>query len=258
MKTIKKITIALFIGLLFIAEIKAQEYKVSVGPSGKIMVNNLYGEILIEGHSGSELIITATGLKSAPERAKGLKSLYGTRNDNTGIGLSVMEENNVFEISGASKQAEDARYKFLVPNNVFISLDCSSPFANEDIVIRDYSGEVEAKILNGGIEFENLTGPAVLYATNGDVVGTFLTVNQEYPISITSINGDVDVSLPNDTKADLKLSSVNGEIFTDMDIEFNEKDMPRIGGRKVKGKLNGGGVDIHLETINKNIYLRKK
>jgi len=258
MKTIKNITIALFIGLLFIAEVKAQEYKVSVGPSKRIMVTNLFGEILMEGHGGSELIITVTGLKSAPERAEGLRSLYGSRNDNTGIGLSVIEENNEFKITGASKQAEDARYKFLVPNNVFISLDCSSPFADEDIVIRDYSGEVEAKILNGGIEFENLTGPAILYAINGDVTGIFSTVNQEYPISITSVNGDVDVSLPNDTKADLKLSSVNGEIFTDMDIEFNEKDMPRIGGRNVIGKLNGGGVDIHLETINENIYLRQK
>jgi len=258
MKTIKKIIIALFIGLLSLAGINAQEYKVSVGPSGKIMVNNLYGEILIEGHSGSELIITVAGLKSAPERADGLRSLYGARNDNTGIGLSVTEENNAFEITGATRQAEDAKYKFLVPNNVSISFDCSSPFADEDIIIKDYSGEIEAKILNGGIEFENLTGPAVLYAINGDVIGTFLTVNQENPISITSVNGDVDVSLPSDTKADLKLSSVNGEIFTDMDIEFDEDEMPRIGGRKVKGKLNGGGVDIHLITINENIYLRKK
>ena len=186
MNTIKKSVTALFMGLLFIAGINAQEYKVNIGASGKIVVNNLYGEISIEGHTGSELIISVTGLKSAPARAEGLRSLYGARNDNTGIGLSIIEENGTFEVTGATKQAEDARYKFLVPNSAYIHLDCSSPFADEDIIVKDYSGEIEAKILNGGIKFENLTGPAVLYAINGDVVGTFLTVNQENPISITS------------------------------------------------------------------------
>ncbi|MBA7532800.1 hypothetical protein ES705_25030 [subsurface metagenome] len=121
------------------------------------------------------------------------------------------------------------------------------------------SSEVEAKILNGGIEFENITGPAVLYAINGDVVGTFKEVSQENPISLTSINGDVDISLPANTPANLKLKSTNGEIFSNFDIDFNDdKDMHYIGGRTIKGKINGGGVEIQMVAINRNVYLRKK
>jgi len=256
MKTLKNITIAFIFSILCIVGVKAQEYKMPVRTSGKILVTKLYGKILIEGHSGNELIITVSGLKSSPARADGLRSLYGTRDDNTGIGLSVEEVDDVIEITAASKQAEDARYKFLVPQNVSISIDCNSPFADEDIFIKDLASEIEVKILNGGIEFENITGPAVLYAINGDIIGTFSEVNQENPISITSINGDVDITLPANTPANLKLSSTNGEIFTNMDIEFDSEKTTR--RRTVRGKLNGGGVEIQLAAINENVYLRKK
>ncbi|MBA7532801.1 hypothetical protein ES705_25031 [subsurface metagenome] len=136
MKTIRNISITIVLSILCVIGLKAQEYKMAVPQPGKISITKLFGEIKIEGHSGNELIITVSGLKSRLERADGLKSLYGTRDDNTGIGLSVEEADNVFEITAASKQAEDAIYKFLVPGNVSISIDCSSPFANEDIYIK--------------------------------------------------------------------------------------------------------------------------
>ncbi len=43
---------------------------------------------------------------NVPERAKGLKSLYNTAEDNTGLGLSVVQEGNVLKIVKASRPSQ--------------------------------------------------------------------------------------------------------------------------------------------------------
>jgi hypothetical protein len=68
--------------------------------------------------------------------------------------------------------------------------------------------------------------------------------------------------MPSDSKADLYLGSISGEIYTDLNIALRgEKanDMRRLGGsRQVEGALNGGGVEMRLKSISGDIYLRKK
>ena len=54
------------------------------------------------------------------------------------------------------------------------------------------------------------------------------------------------------------MKSINGEVYTDFDITMPSKDgMKRMSGRKLTGTINGGGVEISLNAINDDIYLRK-
>ncbi|MCD4697660.1 MAG: hypothetical protein K8S16_15660, partial [Bacteroidales bacterium] len=66
-------------------------------------------------------------------------------------------------------------------------------------------------------------------------------------------------------KTTIDFSTIHGEIYTDCDIEFERKsnpkdsDMKMIGGHSNNtGKINGGGIELTLSTINGSIYLRKK
>ncbi|MBL7104960.1 MAG: hypothetical protein ISS18_11585 [Bacteroidales bacterium] len=96
--------------------------------------------------------------------------------------------------------------------------------------------ELALETINGNIEIKGLTGP----------------------MEIETINGEIDLYISSDHKADLSMSTINGTMYTNLDPEFiSEKDnMCKVGG-DVDTKLNGGGVDIDLETINGTIYLRK-
>lgn len=72
-----------------------------------------------------------------------------------------------------------------------------------------------------------------------------------------SISGFVDLSSSPDKKADFRLKSISGEVYTDLDIDIaNRQDNP-IVGYELKGKLNGGGEIVNLESISGNIYVRK-
>ena len=75
-------------------------------------------------------------------------------------------------------------------------------------------------------------------------------------------NGIIDISLPSNTPGNISLKTINGEIFTNFAIDFEKKTKNGLsyigGGQKIRGTINGGGVDVKLSTINDNIYLRKK
>ncbi len=79
-----------------------------------------------------------------------------------------------------------------------------------------------------------------------------------------TINGEIDLSIPTNSKVDLELNTLHGDIFTDLDIELEKakkeyNDLNFLGGSgDTKGKLNGGGVKLNVSSINGNIYLRKK
>jgi hypothetical protein len=71
----------------------------------------------------------------------------------------------------------------------------------------------------------------------------------------------VDVTLPGNTKANLKMKSITGEIYSDLDLSLGQSKGPmkRVGGgHTVEGSINGGGVEISLNTISSDIYLRKQ
>ena len=261
MKTLK-IILSVFLLTAISASLSAQEYEHPVKQANTLRINQLLGEINIEGYDGSEIQIKASNLEKKPERAKGLKPVYKNGiQDNTQIGLNVSEAGNVIEITGASKASEDAEYIFRVPKSLNVYIIAKSPFANEDIEVHDLSGEIEIETMNGDIQLENITGPAVISTMNGDIEGNFTTVNQESPTSITSMNGHIDLTIPSGTKADLKMSSMNGQVYTNFDLTFKKEkdDLKYVGGGKdVPGKINGGGVKITLTSMNDNIYLRKK
>lgn len=241
----------------------AQEYTHSVKGAKKVEISQLVGKINITGHNGTDLVIKASGLPETPDRAKGLKPLSAGGVDNTKIGLSVTETDNIIMVSGVTKQSSESDYTIMVPNNMAVEIDYTSPFTSDDVEVENFGGEIEIGTLNGGVVLKEITGPVVLDMVNGDIEMVFSTVNQNSPMSIKTINGDIDITMPPSAKANLELGSLHGDIYTDLNIDVDrEKDnkgLRFIGGMNdINGKLNGGGVKMAISTINGNIYLRSK
>jgi hypothetical protein len=238
---------------------KAQQYthKLANNNENSIEFSLSRSEISIEGYDGSEVIIRNKDYKAPPERAKGLRPLYGAGQDNTGIGLSVEESNGILKIVQAS--VSDGEFEVKVPNNVRVMIE-EVNWGGGDIRVRDHEGEIEIKSKTGDIDLQNITGPVIASSTSGNVDVTFSGVSDENPTSISVVSGYIDVTMPASSKADLRLNSISGEIYTnlDLDLKANKDDLKLLGGgRKVESTLNGGGVAMDLKTISGDIYLRK-
>jgi len=106
---------------------------------------------------------------------------------------------------------------------------------------------------------------------NGDIEAVLSKVSADKPLSFSNMNGDIDVTLPADIKANVKMKSQMGNIYSDFDVtlkptskkvessEEAEKGKYRISfDRAIYGIINGGGQEITLTTFRGDIFIRKK
>jgi hypothetical protein len=115
-----------------------------------------------------------------------------------------------------------------------------------------------------------VAGSVLAVTTNGRVRATLTRVAAQKDMTFTSLNGDVDVTLPPSTKANLRLRSDHGDVYSDFDVQLRPASQPAIqentqgGGRyrvvrtrSVVGTIKGGGPEFELRTFNSNVYVRK-
>ena len=200
--------------------------------------------------------------KRTEEKATGMKLISGAAT----TGLEVEEENNVVSINADSwKNAVDLTIQ--VPFASSLKLEANN---DGDIVVENVSGEIEINCMNGSTTLKNVSGIVVAETLNGDVTVSLNKVTPEKPMSFSSMNGDIDVTFPADLKANVKMKTERGDIYSDFDVVLKPGLQKVEEGRKEKGKfhisfdksifgsINGGGPDFQFNTFNGNIYLRKK
>lgn len=253
----KKIMTTIILASITVGSLYAQEYKVAKS-SGRIEIKEV-NHVIVEGYTGNEIVFTSrSGKHEKDERAVGLRAVSNNGlEDNTGLGISVLEKSGVIEVQQL-KKTNGPEITIKVPKGVVVSYSHSSPYGS-DVELKDLEGEIEVSTLHNGVKLDNVTGPMTVKTIHGDIEAS-IGANIKSPVSIVSVHGHVDVAIPVTTKANLKLGTVYGEIFVDPDFKI---EIERSGNMvkysdNVAGKINGGGLDINLSSTHNNVYLRKK
>ncbi len=251
--------IILSIVFAFSSFLQAQEYKHSLSGIDWVKIESR-AVIKIKTHSSNELLIETKEKYKTPERAKGLKLVGENGTDNTDVGFYVITEGNNLIVRNLKKgHSHHGDAILYLPANQNISVT-STGTSSADIFISGFKGEIEAESeLNGDITINDISGPVTANALNGDIEISFSKVNQTSPITIYATNGAVDVKLPSSTPAELSIGTINGEIYTNFDLNSPKKGgLKPFSTQKIKQSINGGGVPLNLKTTNGNIYLRKQ
>lgn len=260
MKNFKSIGLVLLMVLLgtTITNAQTNEYKLDMN-SGKLIVREV-DDVAFVGHDGQGVVISNKDIDTEQsERAKGLKLINGLGlEDNTGVGLNVVKDGANAVISQISRNS-NGEYIIKVPKGVTIVYEHSSVYGGE-VKFKNISGEIESTTNHSDVEFENVTGPLSINTVHGDIEGDFSSVSQSNPTSIVSSHGDIDIKLPSATKANFKINTSWGEIYSDLDIKIESADaeLKKYSQNKVVGTLNSGGVSFNVESTHGTIYLRKK
>ena len=252
----KKRNIIVALALVFSGVTQAQEFKIAKS-SGRLELN--IGRVTVQGHEGNEIIFFSNNRKSEKdERAEGLTAVNSLGLvDNTGLGINVADKGNVIEVYQLKKtNAPDI--KVLVPRGVIVSFRHESEHGGTARFIK-LPNEIEVSTQYNSIELEEVTGPLTIETTYGSVTADFSSTIKD-PVSIVSVYGFIDVTLPQATKANLKLSTSYGDIFVapEFNIAVATKDGMRVYSDKISGTINGGGINIDLNCNYGKIYLRKK
>lgn len=224
------------------------------------------GDIEVEGYDGNEIIIVADApLRDAdgeePPRADGLRRI-----PSASVGLTVVEGDNRVSVR-MDFSPKNVDLEVRVPRRTSVHANLVN---GGDVEIIGVTGEHELQNVNGDVVATDISGSAVLNSTNGDVLATFAAVTRDRPMSFTSFNGDVDVSLPANISADLIVTSQQGDVYTDFEFEERrdagavERNVDAGGRRQVRFQrenrysIGGGGSEIRLRTFNGDIMIRKR
>jgi hypothetical protein len=245
------------IAILATGAIQAQDYKLSKS-SGKLEITDV-NDVTIEGTTGSEIIFSSRDNdRDDDDRAKGLRAVSSMGlEDNTGLGLSVIDKGDVVEVRQLKKMdGPDVVIK--VPKGIVISYRHSSPYGS-DFKLKNLENEIDVSTVHNDVLLENVTGPMSVKTVHGNIDATFGT-SIKSPVNIASVHGHVDVGLPAATKATLKLQTSWGEIMVDpeLKIEMEKKGNMVEYSDNFNGKINGGGIEMNFSSTHNNVYLRKK
>ena len=194
---------------------------------GTVKVNQFQGSIRVTATTGREVIVTTDDTITTARQGREVTvpekpEVAGLRRLTQRSGLRIEEDNNVISIgSGRFMNGEDVRIQ--VPARTNLNLTAF----NDEITVEGIEGVIEVNSMNGEITLTNVAGSVVAHATNGDVHVTLRQVTVDKPMSFTSLNGDVDVTLPPALKANMKLRSDRGEIYTDFDVQIQQQSPAR-------------------------------
>ena len=186
---------------------------------GTVNVSVFQGGITVRASTGRDVIVTSNDARVSNSREQPSGKGTGLRRLSQPAGLSVTEENNVMTIS-SSRLAGGSDVELQVPARTNLKL---STVNGDQILVERIEGDIEVTAVNGSIMLTDVAGAVVVHSTNGEVKATLRQVTAQKPMSFTSFNGDVDVTLPTNTKANLKMRTDHGEVLTDFDVQIQQR-----------------------------------
>ncbi len=238
----------------------------------KLVVDMSFGSVTVRGYSGQEVTVESSnrfGIRAPgrrePEPPPGMHRI-GPGNSS---GLEITEENNTIRVSSGPSPFAQADVTIQVPTQTSVSVNAR---LGNSVTIENVNGEIEANNMNGQVTITNVSGSVVAHSMNGKILASLNSVTPDKSMSFSTMNGEIDVTLPASIKANVKLKTDHGDMFTDFDIKTDSTSQPaqvednrKSGGRyrmrfdrTTTGTINGGGPEIQFTTFNGNILIHKK
>ncbi|PIQ21240.1 MAG: hypothetical protein COW65_10260 [Cytophagales bacterium CG18_big_fil_WC_8_21_14_2_50_42_9] len=215
------------------AQSKTIEKVVAVPTSKNINLNLKFGnDIKITAWDKKDMSVKITYAINSGRLNDAL--LVKFNSDNEAAQVNIDLDNDLMQTGKEADCPDSSNRGFSTNSNGQQVFTCAT--INYEIFV-PRNANLEVETINGNIEIRGLTGP----------------------VKAKSISGFVDMSWPDKKGAAVSLKTITGEVYSDFNINFSNKQeqIPMVG-YQLKGDVNGSGSEINLESISNNIFLRKE
>ena len=231
---------------------------------GLIEVSLVQGSITVRGSNRRDVLVIPRPDADRPSRRFD-PDATGMRRIPQSAGFRISEEANRIKV-GSDNPNRPITFEIEAPARTDLKL---STVNGGEILVENIEGELIVSNTNGGVTLNNVAGTVAAGTTNGSVRASLSRVTADRAMAFTSLNGTVDVTLPPDTRANLRMRSDHGDVYSDFDVQLAPSapvvQESRSGNgryrisrnRSIVGAINGGGPEFELRTFNSNVYVRK-
>ncbi len=223
----------------------------AVDAGKSIEIRGINGTITATASTGSEVEVTA--------------DKHGRRDDPSEVSIAVVNSDAGVTICAVypgrrNECRPGGGHMNVNDNDVQVDFDVKVPRGvkfdgnnvNGDIDATGLQGPADVETVNGGINVD-ATGEARAHTVNGRIEATIRSLDGTGPLSFETVNGGVTLSVPTGLNADFSAETVNGSINTDFPIQVQGRMTPR----SLRGQIGSGGRELHIETVNGSIRIRR-
>ena len=217
-------------------------YPLPVG--GSVSVENVQGEISVEGWDRAEVEITAGKIgKGQDEHLEDVRVV-------TELGIQSLAIRTVYPPHMDKPVRVD--YRLRVPRQVHLA---SLRTLEGNIAVHSVEGSVEARTLSGNIVEMGMTGRVTARTLTGSILVSFKALPAgTQPLLMDTVNGNIDLLLPPRPNADLELSTLDGSIQGNYAFQVSSEP----GDTTRRTRLGLGGVTVTLRTVRGTIRVAER
>ena len=216
---------------------------------GTLQVHTMNGSIIVVGNDTSEIKIKAyysTRGRNAEVRVHRLQTEVSLQGNTLTVGA-------VFPLPQGPVGNDTIRYEITAPR----ALNLNASTINGRIDSNGIDGVVDITATNGAVEVLGDTGPSKLSVgiTNGGIVVRAAPQGGRY--DLRTVNGSIQVSLPESLGITLQASTVNGSITLGHGPGEWRLQGGQIDRRAVNATLGEGELFLDVSTVNGSIRLER-
>jgi hypothetical protein len=215
-----------------------------LGAGGEVVVVNTNGGLDVEGVEGTTVDVRADRVaRGATEAvARELLPRIAINEDIRPDRVAIETRPPAGVLIGVSFEVQ---YHVRVPKTALVRLRT----ANGNLVAAALGGRLVATTTNGAVTGRDLSGGVEARAINGQVTVDIGSLGTD-PIDLRTVNGLIQLTLPQTAKANVSATCTNGV------IDVSGVPLELIGEqsrRRTRGRMNGGGTPVELTTTNGTI-----
>ena len=231
-------------GLALVTTATAQDFQKSyrIGAGGSVNIRNVSGNISIKGYDGDAIMVSA--FKEGRDRDM----------------VEVEDQSNENRLYLEARYPSDCncnvdvRFELRVPRSTNYNFDQVST-ASGNIEVESIRGQMRLSTASGDVQVKDVSGEVSARSASGDVDVEISSLEGTGNMKFASASGDVNVRLPANLDADVKISTVSGSVRTDFPIEVHH---PRYGpGSSASGRLGGGSRSLQITSASGDVSLMK-
>lgn len=212
----------------------------SLHPNGRVTIHNLYGDVRIMAWDRDEVLVEAFKKSTDPRQLDDARIVVDSSSDL----LSIQTQYAGMD----AEHPASVEYRITVPRGA--NLD-NVKLINGGLSITGLAGYVRASAVNGSIHAERLQGEAELSTVNGRLEADFQRISRAHPISLSSVNGAIKLSIPAGTGFEVFARNLSGGIDSDFGRVARAPS-----GHRLHTTIKCGGVQIRVNNVNGGIAIR--
>jgi DUF4097 and DUF4098 domain-containing protein YvlB len=219
--------------------------------TGRVSISNINGDVHISAWDRNEVKIDAVKRAYSRERLSEATIDVTNTADSVTIKTKYSERTLNFDSRTRENNPASIQYTLTVPRGARIE---GVELVNGSLDIEGVHGDVRASLVNGRVKADDLSGEVSLSAVNGAIEVNAAGLAASKGVNLNAVNGSIVLSVPSGANAQVKASTVHGQISNDFGLTVEEGQYV---GRNLTGQIGSGGPRIRLNNVNGSISIKR-